>query len=379
MRYLFFFISFLLSRWINKSKIPNHEEIKSILIIKLDHIGDAVTALPAIVSVSNYFPMAKRTIVVGSWSAQLFYNNPVVDEVILYNAPRYVRNKKEKQSLKERWRILKTIGNRTFDLVIGLQENWATLFITGIMKPQWRLDRGTFSLLRKWSKVSHVEMVNGKHLQASHEVVTNLGIISLNSIPAFFLFPVLQVSNTAREDAKKFLKKIGLNNRKFIIFHPAAMWKYRRWQFNNFVDLGDRVISELNLPVLFTGSKEEVDVIEAIREHMVHKSSLAAGVLSLEEFAAVVEQAYLMVANDGGAIHIASSLGCPVIALFGPEDPGIFGPWSPQSLVLRKVVPCSPCRQIACIRSQKPCMGEIEVEEVFQAINLFYSKKNLNL
>jgi heptosyltransferase I len=324
--------------------------------------------LPAIMSVRKHYTQAKITLMVGAWSAQLFTNNHIVDEVIQYNAPRYVRTKKQTQSLKERWRILKSIGDRTFDLVIGLQENWATLLVTGRKRVRWRLDRGTFSLLRVRSKLIRGNVVKEERLPPLHEVVTNLGVISLGSIPATYMFPVLTISKAAKEGAKNFLNKNGLFDKKFIIFHPAAMWKYRQWGLRKFGDLGDRVIGELGLPVLFTGSKEDVNLIDAIQQRMNNKSVSAAGIISLEEFAGVVEQAHLMVANDGGAVHIASALGCPVIALFGPENPELFGPWSLQSLVLRKKVPCSPCRQITCIRHRKPCMDGIEVEEVFQAV-----------
>ena len=63
------------------------ENIKSVTVVKLDHIGDVILATPAIESLRKGYPEAKIRVVVGSWSKGVLVNNPNVDEVICYGPP----------------------------------------------------------------------------------------------------------------------------------------------------------------------------------------------------------------------------------------------------------------------------------------------------
>ena len=60
-----------------------------------------------------------------------------------------------------------------------------------------------------------------------------------------------------------------------------------------------------------------------------------------------MQQADLYLGNDSGPLHIAASVGLPVLALFGPESPAVYGPpLSPQNTVLYRAEPCGPCLNV---------------------------------
>jgi ADP-heptose:LPS heptosyltransferase len=88
------------------------------------------------------------------------------------------------------------------------------------------------------------------------------------------------------------------------------------------------------------------------------------GVLSLPEIAALLRAARLLIGNDSGLAHLAAACGTPVIALFGPQDPRRFAPWSARTRTLHHPVPCFPCDQTICVRPELPCVNLIEVAEV---------------
>jgi len=77
-----------------------------------------------------------------------------------------------------------------------------------------------------------------------------------------------------------------------------------------------------------------------------------------------------LVTNDSGPVHFASTTNLPVIALFGPETPKIFGPMSPHAKVISLGLACSPCisvfnqKKSSCTDNQ--CMKQITVEMVIQ-------------
>lgn len=101
---------------------------------------------------------------------------------------------------------------------------------------------------------------------------------------------------------------------------------------------------------------------------MKEESINIAGKTTIKQLAALIEKAALLIANDGGIVHLASALNIPVIALFGPQDPGKFGPWSGNGIAFHKKVDCFPCSQKKCNLKDDPCIHRIEADEVFSGI-----------
>ena len=91
--------------------------------------------------------------------------------------------------------------------------------------------------------------------------------------------------------------------------------------------------------------------------------------LSLNELAAVLRKCDLYVGNDSGVTHLAAAVGIPVVALFGPTDPRVWGPRGDKVLTVYKGLECSPCsrEKMRGCKNQR-CMEEISVEEVYRRI-----------
>jgi heptosyltransferase-2 len=73
---------------------------------------------------------------------------------------------------------------------------------------------------------------------------------------------------------------------------------------------------------------------EALAREHFGSARLLAGV-SLGTYAALLEEAALMVSNDTGPGHIAAAVGTPLISVLGPSDPALWRPWGPGARVLR--------------------------------------------
>lgn len=85
------------------------------------------------------------------------------------------------------------------------------------------------------------------------------------------------------------------------------------------------------------------------------------------ELAAVLARARLLVSNDSGPMHLAAAVGTPVVAFFGPTDPGRTAPAGSPSRILDRYVFCSPCYLKACPYGHE-CMKEISVEDALRAV-----------
>jgi ADP-heptose:LPS heptosyltransferase len=88
--------------------------------------------------------------------------------------------------------------------------------------------------------------------------------------------------------------------------------------------------------------------------------------LPLDELAAILKQCSLYVGNDSGITHLAAAVGTPVVALFGPTDPGVWGPRGKCVSILYGKTDCSPCsreKMHECI--EQICLEQLSLEEVY--------------
>ena len=145
-----------------------------------------------------------------------------------------------------------------------------------------------------------------------------------------------------RDLALRLLKDKGLEKKgSFICFHLGANWEPKRWPPAYFAELADKIHETRGLPVVVTGSRQDEALFEAFSGKVKKARFLSfVGKTSLGVSAAIYEQAACLVSGDSGPMHIASGVGAPVIALFGPTDPKLTGPRGRgESLVLQYVPP----------------------------------------
>jgi lipopolysaccharide heptosyltransferase II len=100
--------------------------------------------------------------------------------------------------------------------------------------------------------------------------------------------------------------------------------------------------------------------------------NLAGYTATVRDLVLLFHEAALLVSNDGGPVHFAALTAMPVLALFGPETPVIYGPLAPHADCLFRRLPCSPClsaynhRRTPC-NGDNQCLKQIPVAEALEA------------
>ena len=162
------------------------------------------------------------------------------------------------------------------------------------------------------------------------------------------------------------LKKIVLLNA-----NASDIVPLRKWSLENFVELGQRLLENSETTVVLTGSPEEQEACADLALKIDPDRVINfAGKTTFKELITLYSLSDLLVTNDSGPVHFASTTNLPVIALFGPETPKIFGPMSPHAKVISLGLACSPCisvfnqKKSSCTDNQ--CMKQITVEMVIQ-------------
>ena len=149
----------------------------------------------------------------------------------------------------------------------------------------------------------------------------------------------------------------------------AAFGSAKRWLPERFAASACTLAQRLGATVALHGSASERDLCESvcamIAQHGIRAVNYA-GRTTLEEFIERAAASRLFLTNDSGAMHIASALGVPTVAVFGPTNPDTTGPAGPLARIVRNPVECAPCLLRVCPIDHR-CMTRVQHETVSHA------------
>ena len=342
---------------------------KKILIVRLSAIGDVVHVLPALRSLRSGFPDSEITWVVEDRAQGIIADHPDLDEVIVF------QRKKWQRDIFKISRIYNTLGevlsfykklNRThYDLVIDFQGNLKSGIMTLIAKSEVKIGFGKLHC-KEFNYLFTKQQINppGKRI---HKIEKNLALLGGLNIDNKYQDPGLPVSKIDEDYVSDFIYKNTKKTAPVIMVHPCTskFGSFKQWPVLNYAVVADKILETYNANVIFTWGPGELGVINEIILNMKHKA-IASCDTSIKQLTELIRRADLFIGGDTGPLHIASILGIPTVAIYGPKDPAVYGPYNNKAIVLKKDWPCSPCNNRTC--AQPECMTTILPEEVFQAI-----------
>lgn len=170
--------------------------------------------------------------------------------------------------------------------------------------------------------------------------------------------------------ARAWAKSELPDDRRWVAVHAGAAYgDAKRWPADRFARLIVGLVREQDLRVVLIGSAAErpglaslFDLVEAAIPAGSWGRDMV-GATTIEQLAALLSRCAMVVGNDSGPLHLASALGVPVLAVFGPTDARVTGPWGPVSAVVDHRVACAPCLRRQC-DTDHACMLGIDVAEV---------------
>ncbi len=182
-------------------------------------------------------------------------------------------------------------------------------------------------------------------------------------------------SEQDREWVDQALARHGLPARGFVVVHPgtSGFGSFKRWPPERFGRLARRMSEEGTPTVVTVGPSEEA--LGALVSKASGGTAIVLAPPSLRALAELVSRAGTFVSADTGPLHVAAAEGVPVVALFGPKDASVYGPYRPAALnrragagvvVTGEDVPCRPCALRRC--PDPICMTSIGVEAVADGV-----------
>ena len=184
----------------------------------------------------------------------------------------------------------------------------------------------------------------------------------------------LAASESGRAEAAALLPE-GLAARPVVVLHPGSGDNFpgRRWSEAGFSAAGRHARERHGALVVVTGGAAEEGLCARVAAASGGDALALPGRLSLKGLVALLDRAAVLVSNDTGPVHLASALGRPVLALFGPNTPVLYGPLSPGSKAFYRGLPCSPCLTVESYRTSRcrlpTCMASLPTGEVLLALS----------
>ena len=346
------------------------QEVKRILVIRLDLLGDVLLSMPAVRALRQSYPQASIDMLVLPYTAPLLAHYSYFDRIYTFdlNLLRPSGDMWNPAHYLALLRLLHDLRVRRYDLAVTLFGLWGSLiaFLSGARLRVGYRGEG-FPLMH------NLALPGRRYQERKHEVEYVLALARASGARVedsrLDLIPLPEA--VAKVD--RLLAEEGvLPEEGLVAIHPGAKnGSAKRWLPERWGRLADRLASEFGVRIVLTGTAAEEELVARVVSAMRERAVVLAGRTSIPELVALLARCQLVLCGDSAPLHLAVALGVPVVAIHGPTDPLLSGPWGPKATVVRRPLPCSPCydlRDIAdCPRDRPVCMEEITVQEVFEA------------
>lgn len=337
---------------------------RRLLIIKPSSFGDIVHSLPALAVLRRHWPQTLIDWLIKEEWAELLIDHPALNDVLVFP-----------MDLSGWYRLQKQLRDHHYDWVIDLQGLLRSGVASLLCNAPMRVGFADSREGSRWCYTARIQPT----ARAVHAVDRGLDLLDqlglANRHPVTFPLP-------GWAEAERWVEALWVKERmdpgeSAVVIHPSARWETKRWLPDRYAQAAEQLSSTSGARVIIIGGKDATPQINDVLRHLRCSIINLAGKTTLPQLAALLRRAALMISNDSGPMHLAAALGVSVVALFGPTDPGRFGPYGTGHAVLNGNFDCSGCSRRTCVRDQA-CMKLITVEAVLDtAASLLRTQRSL--
>ena len=357
-----------------------HADIKRILVVKVDHIGDFVTAIPAMRRLKQIFPAAAIH-VLASRAARAFADlEDCIDEFIEFEFFHAVSGLGPKEISREEYQALRDrLAPYRFDIAVDLRKHLDTRDVLRYTAARFLAGydyMGQFPFL----DIS-LEWEGDRHLQRKRSHVTDDLINLVEAIGTAGVTDRTRLELVAPEaELPEFLpdEARALFDKPVVAVHPGVGNVMRQWPAEHFASLIDLLVEKNAVNAVLIGGAEEAALAEEVLGRIANRNAVVSvvGETPLRQLPDLLRACALYVGNNSGPKHIAAALGVPTIGIHsGVVDAIEWGPIGKRAVAVRRNMTCSPCylarledcpRGFACMRGLEPTSVQ-EVSEILLA------------
>jgi heptosyltransferase-3 len=342
-------------------KLPSEPRV---LVVALRRLGDVLLTTPFIRSVKRAFPACSIEALVFAGTEGILSGNPDLAGII--TVP-------ERPSLRESLVLLRRLLRR-YDLALSTQSGdrpTAYAVLAG-RQSAGPLDANKLSAALKRLVLSRSYTSD----RTRHRIADLLHLAELLAIPSCAEIVVPQGP----------VRSGLLPAYPYAVAHAAPKYIYKRWTPDGWQKLAGALRRRGLATIVIGADTDRAYLDEVWRESEVTRLD---GALAWPELSALIGAARVYIGPDTAVTHLAAATGTPTVALFGPTDPRIWGPWPVGGLdrpwsaagtiqrrgnvwLVQNPLPCLPCQLEGCERrldSHSQCLDELSADQVADAVD----------
>ena len=391
------------------------EQPRRILVVQLDHMGDAILSSPLVARLRAAYPNAVIDVLASPSNFEVFDADPNLDHVRVAEKNWFERRQGQASMLSAVWRLGTMVRGKGYELGIDVRGDILSVLVLALAgiprRAGWAMGGGGFLLtdVATW--------VRGRH-----EVDSRMALLDMLNIPDEIPDRVsIQVADRDRVEVARALREVWptresrrspravfakpirtrpgeLQTKPFpartthpemfdpedlhagrfgdesplLVVHVGAGTAAKRWPLSHWNHLLGKFHKE-GWRIAMVGGVDDV----GLAKRMPELDGLAdlTGRLSVTQTAALLERADLFIGADSGPSHLAACAGIASVVLFsGTNQVGQWRPRSRRTLVLRHKVACRPCHQKVCPLADHPCMTGLDPDRVHRAAKQWWNR-----
>jgi len=326
---------------------------KRILVVKLRHLGDVLLSSPVFSALQKAYPSALIDAYIWKEALDMLAGHPAIAGYHLHDR-RWKKLSFFPRLMKE-WGLLRKIRREKYDLVVNLTEGdrGAIAAIFSGADRRVGVDPG-----KKWVRKIFTDLVKPcstpRHtVERDLDAVRKLKIFPKPADRDLFLY-------IPKEAKEKAVELVG--DEPYVVVHAPARWKFKCLP----PQLMAEICNRLGARIVLTGGPSERDFVEEVAKLVRGDVLNLAGKTDLKEMGALILGSKGLITVDSVALHMASALKVPVVALFGPTSELNWGPWkNSKAAVVTQNLSCRPCRLDGCGGSKmSDCLWTLSAQEV---------------
>lgn len=336
-----------------------------ILVVRYRFIGDMILTIPFLRNLRNIYPDAQIDMLIAPNSGEVIENCPYVNNFIYFDTNRKHKYEQGKGKRKTFLHYVLQLRKEKYDKAYVLKRSFssaALCFLAGIKERiGYDTEKRGFLLTKRV-----------KYNTNKHESLCFLDVLEAegHKIKDTYLENWIKDENTNK--VFEIFKKYNISpDQKKAVINATATNEGKVWELKNFVQIIEYLSNEKNIQVIFIGAPNDKEIYNNIKynEELKIKPVNLCGEVTIKDSLALLKEVDFLIGNDSGNLHMASSVGTPVIGLYGPMP---FEKWraiGENNILLKADIPCMPCElKIKCPHN-KACMKAITVDAVKYAIN----------
>jgi ADP-heptose:LPS heptosyltransferase len=353
---------------------PAPNDVHEILVMKFLGMGSVLQATPLFQALRSRYPGARLTLLTFRANRTLADLGIGVDALVTVDTSNSLR------FLVSNLAALRLLWRVRFDLVINLEFFAAYgALMTAVLRKRIAMAFGGFANYRNCFFDDFISYDSAQHVQQKFlNFARRLGYDGVS--PPLARLHVAQPASVVAEiegregftlRAQDFCVLVNINS--------GEMAPRRRWPEEHFRTVVEDLLLRPGLRCVLIGGPQDRENVDRFHASLSKPRQVVnlAGRIQLQELTALMELADLYLGNDSGPLHLAACVGLPVLALFGPESPQVYGPpVSPRNTVLYRGELCGPCLSVYSDKhtwcGDNICLKRIRPGQVLQVLEERY-------